>query len=141
MSNVAEQVAALELPCIFSTVGIGEGTCRIGIAIDRSRLTVAQADKKLCGRRLTGRIISGSNGDAPGQKTMVEDTEISGTFDVKSISMNRKKYSCALTLSLDGLDFSLLEYFAKRSGRLVIEEVADLPTDGDKDEEDGGDEE
>lgn len=130
MSKVAEQALSLDIPVQYSNVSIGEGTARVGVSIDRSRLNVRDADKKLCGRRLTGTLIAGGANDAPGQQRIPgTNTELTGVFDCKSIGMNRKKITAGLTFSLDGIELADLAGLAKRAGRLEIQQIEELPAD------------
>jgi hypothetical protein len=131
-----EAVAALDLPVSFSNVSIGDGTARVGIQIDRAKLTISKADQNLCGRRLTGKLIAGGVGDAPGQ-TYLPGTklpELVGIFDVKSFSVNKKRIGAGLTFILEGLDLGLIAKFAKRSGRLVVNGVEDIPANESEEE-------
>lgn len=132
---------ALDLIVSFGNVSIGDKTARIGVAVDRSSLTVSNADKSLCGRRLTGKIVSQPAGDAPGQETLPGfesgNTDLATSFDVKSFSVTPKNIAFGLTFSLRDLDIGLLGNFAKRNGRLQVSEITDLP----EDEEGGGDSE
>lgn len=120
---------ALEIPVFYGNVNIGDATARLGVSIDRRRMSLAQADKFLCGRRLTGTILARSSGGAEQQSLpgADDDTTIEGTFDAKSFSVKRKSILAGLTFSLADISVSDLGRFAQREGVLTIAEFADLP--------------
>jgi len=142
---MAKKAKLLELDVSFGDVSIGENTGRLGVTMQRKGLTPAQADKHLCGKRLTGRVISdagNSNGDQP---AMFEAGEsIDAVFDVKAISLKPKSISCGLTFMLQSVDINALAHFAQRSGKLQIDQLEDLleskpgrpKKDGDGEDED-----
>lgn len=59
--------------------------------------------------------------------------EFAATFDVKRIGVSPKNISAGLTFSLGEIDASELTYFAKRSGRLVVEKLTELNEADDPD--------
>lgn len=127
----------------FGNVNIGDKTCRLGFTVPRDVLSIGMADDSLCDRRLTGRIVARSTGGSDQQSLpgVDADTTITGTFDVKGFSVTRKTISAGLTFALASIDVESLAHFAKRSGQVIITEVADLPTEdksatGDATEED-----
>ncbi len=129
--------AVLKVPVAFSNVNIGDETARVGISIGRGHLTVSQADKHLCGKRLTGTILARSNGATAEQGSLPgldDDTEIRGIFDVKGFSASLKKISTGLTFALASVDIEKLSHFAKREGQLSVENIEALP-EGEDDEE------
>src|SRR5438270_13704897 len=98
--------ALLDLAVSFGNVSIGDKTCRIGAQIPRAELSLTQADKNLCDRRLTGTILakpegwSADQGALPG---MAADVELAGTFDVKGINVSGEHIGIGLTFSRKGL--------------------------------------
>lgn len=130
--------AVLELPVAFSNVSIGDKTCRVGVTVSRVSLTVSQADKNLCGRRLTGKLVPLANGDAPGQTYMdgTGPAELAGIFDVKGFSATTKHIGFGLTFMLEGLDLTTIAGLAKRDGSLIVNDIQEIPEeDGKSDEE------
>jgi len=128
----------LELPVEYGQVSIGDKTTRIGVNVDRSELKVSDADKQLCEKRLTGRIITRPPGN-PEQGTLPGvdlETHLAGVFDVKGFSVTSDKISFGLTFALASIDVSVLAHFAKRSGRLIVEAVEALPESNGEAEED-----
>jgi hypothetical protein len=113
----------------FGDVGIGQETARVGVTIDRSALDLMTADQCFCGKRLIGKIILGRKDDSDGQGKLIEDTdyEVDGAFDVKGINVKPGKISAGLTFSLASINVSELAKFAKGSGRMVVNEVQELP--------------
>lgn len=137
--------SVLDIPVEFGGVSIGDATARLGIRIDRSVCTVKTADEVFCGHRLSGRVVLGGNGDGSGQKKFVDDLEhqVGGVFDVKRFGANQKQIATGLTFSLADVDITELAKFSKGSGRLIIENVSELPEDeaGDEDEDEERDDE
>jgi hypothetical protein len=136
---------SLLLDVNFGGVSIGDAVARVGVRVARGpALPLAEADRCLCGKRLTGRIRLGANGEAEGQKRMkgMRDAylEIDGVFDVKRFGVGPKEISFGLAFSIGDIEVSDLAQFAKRSGRLEIDDVEELPegeeADGDDDEAD-----
>lgn len=137
----------LDLAVDFGQVSIGESAARVGVKINRSEgLTISQADRTFVARRLTGKIKAkpipaGQREDAEqGTFSGMEDAELSGTFDVKSLSVSDQEFGLGLTFNLKDTDIATLAHFAKRSGRLVVTAVADIP-EAEKAERKGDDEE
>lgn len=121
--------SVLELEVAFGNVSIGDKTARVGISTERSQISISQADKNLCGRRLTGTILVHAN-ENPDQTTMdgfADDIALPGIFDVKQIGITPKAVGFGLTFALAGLDVSQLAHFAKRNGKLIVNNVEDIP--------------
>ena len=136
-TNVPANV--LEFPVAFGGVSIGDKMCRIGIKVDRSHLSVDQADDHLCDKRLTGSIISRPQGDLPDQGTlpgMAFESVLRGVFDVKGFHVAADDISFGMTFAIASIDIEKLAHFAKRAGRVVVEEEEAIPANGDGEEED-----
>jgi hypothetical protein len=138
----------LDLQVAFGQVSIGDKTARIGIQIDRGQLTPTQADKNLCELRLAGKIIAKPIDQNPDQQTfpgMELETELAGTFDVKGFSVTRDTIGLGLTFALKSVEIDKLAHFAKRSGRLIVNSVEDIPAkdpeEVEEEDEDDEDEE
>lgn len=138
--------SVLELPVSFGNVSIGDKTARIGVTVDRSNITVKKADDSICEKRLTGQIIAKPNGEAPDQGRLqgmerLGDSELDATFDVKGFSVTKDALSFGLTFLLGSVDVAELASFAKREGRLIIEDAEEIPEpapllNGEAEEED-----
>ena len=133
--------SVLDIPVEFGGVSIGEATARLGIRFDRNVCNINAADDVFCGHRLSGRVILGRNGDQPGQQTLVEDLDhyVDAVFDVKRISVSPQKISTGLTFSLNDVAIQELAKLSKGSGRLVVNTVAELPTESSADDDGGSD--
>jgi len=127
----------LEVDVQFGGVSIGDETARVGIKIDRGRMSVEEADEFLCGKRLTGRIEVCAPGEQQGQQSLpgMKDTRphLDGTFDVKRFGVSLKEISAGLTFSIASIEVSELAKFAKKNGRLTITAAEFLPDDDDDD--------
>src|SRR5262245_51049243 len=129
----------LELPCEYGNVGIGDKTCRIGVSVDRAKLKLKTADDNLCCHRLTLKMIGVPPGDDPEQKRMFDDLQdMDGIADIKGFGVSQGSISFGLTFSKADVDLKQLGGFAKRSGRLEIFGVEEIPDDEDEEEEEEG---
>lgn len=142
-TNGKHQATVIDVPVKFGGVSIGQATARLGVAIDRSALDLETADQCFCGKRLTGQVVLGRRDEAPGQSKMWEsDHAVSGSFDVKKISVSPDIISTGLTFNLATIDIAELAKLSKGAGKLLVYEVTDLPEDAadehDKDEFDSG---
>lgn len=141
----------LNLPVSFAGVSIGEGTARVGVKAPRDVLGLDKADEILCGHRLIGRIVQSKSNEAANQTAFLDGVkhEIPGSFDVKGFRVTTDDICFGLTFSLKDVQVQELPYFAKKSGRLIIDLVTAIPEeskgskasdDGDDDEDEDGDE-
>lgn len=141
MAKKKEETGLFNLPVGYGSVNIGDKMCSIKATISRSNLKLSEADKSLCNRRLTGKIIAKPSGwkaeenPLPG---MDHDLEMTGTFDVKGLRVTSDDIGIGLTFNIKDVDVSTLAQFAKRMGRLLIEEVSNIP-EGTDDEFGNGD--
>lgn len=136
------ETAVLELPVAYSNVSIGEKTCRVGIHISRGNLTLAQADKFFCDKRLVGRILARRSGSASQESLPSmedEDYELPGAFDVKGYSVSAKAFSCGLTFMKESIDVETLANFAKREGVFTVTETGTIPAESPATEDDEAD--
>jgi len=125
----------------YGKVSIGEDTASISVAIDREAMNIVAADECLCGNRLIGRLLVMPKDEHPDQKQAFDKGnrfELAGVFDVKSFGVTRKRVSATLSFSLADIPTDKdLRKLAKKSGRLVVDLVGDLPDgEGEKEEED-----
>lgn len=119
------KVKKLQVACEFGGVSLGgDGAARIGIKVSRDDMTLEQADKYLCGKRLSGKITA-TTGDNPAQKTIASDIDeqLEATFDVKRISATPTEIGASLTLVLDDQDVSAFAHFAKKKGWPIVDRV------------------
>jgi hypothetical protein len=125
--------AVLDKPVQFKSVTINKTTGRLGFSVDRENMQLDQAADCFCNRRLLGKVVLGRVGDAEGQTTMVDDAqhEVAGAFDVKGFRTTSEALSSGLTFSLADIAIDVLSLFSNRPGRLVVDEVADIPEEKD----------
>ena len=131
--------AILELPGSWGNLNIGDETARLGATVARAALSVTQADKNLCCKRLAGTIIARAgdgNADQSSLPGADADETITAIFDVKSFGVSRKNISFGLTVSLGSIEIEVLAKFAKRQGQFWVQDISDIP----EDEANGGDE-
>lgn len=127
----------LEIACSYANVNIGDKTARLGISTSRGNLTVSQADKQLCGKRLTGKLLARRGGGGSDQQSLPgaeDDIEIQAVFDVKGFGVTGKNISFGATFALASIDVETLAHFAKTSGIVYILEAADIPEGEEEDD-------
>ena len=127
----------LELPVAFGNISIGDKTARVGVTISRGNLTPSKADKELCGKRLIGQIVAVPEGTQPENEPlpgMNGDISLAGAFDVKGFGVTSKHITLGLTFAIKSIKVEDLAHFAKRDGRIVVNETQALSED-DEDEE------
>lgn len=127
-----ESDALLELPVSFGNLNVGDETARLGVSVSRGALTVSQADKHLCGKRLTGEILARTNGAQADQGALpglVDDITVEGVFDVGGFTASPKKIGFGLTFLLSASDVTQLARFARREGRVTITGIENIPDD------------
>lgn len=131
----------LDLPVSFGGVSIGDGTCRIGVTCDRGNLTVERADENLCGHRLTGKIEVKPKGEQPDQGVLpgMAEPGLEGSFDVKGYRVTEKEIGFGMTFAVRDTDVGHLAKFAKRDGRLVVQDVAAIESEEAEEEPGDGD--
>lgn len=136
MAKKTQSAALLTIPCSYGDVGVGDHIARLGITIDRKRMSLAQADK-LCGKRLVGRITYSAGNDNPEQDALPgaeAETEMEAAFDVKRVGFNQKSLSTTLSFSIASIHLPTLCGFAKRAGTVYVQEIAEIPAEEGDDE-------
>jgi len=118
----------------FGGVSIGDESGRLGVKISRDDMTLEMADELFAGRRLTGEITLAELGDENQERLPGMEDErppmIESVFDVKRYSAARKQFTVGFTFALSEIFVQDLARFAKRRGRIVINEIDDLEEGG-----------
>lgn len=117
------------LPAEFQGVSFGDETARVGIRVSREKLTIEDADRLLCGKRVDCRIIVQPKDDDQAQQYSVDGIKftIEGSADVTQVAFSRKLIKFGLTFCLESINRGELSEFAKRQGRVEINATADIP--------------
>lgn len=121
----------IDLPVEFGGVTIGQQTAKLGLKISREVMNIIAADESFCGRRVTGSVGVGGQGDSPGQQYLLADMSdvIDATFDIHRFSVGPDHYTTGLTFKLKEIDIGQLARFSKGTGRLVMSNIELIPTD------------
>lgn len=138
MAKTKAEPALLELGVDFKIVSVGDKTASVPVSFGRNALSLTKTVEHFCERRLTGCIIAkpaGWEGDEQALPGMEADTELHGTFDTAKVSVGGKSYGVNLSFKLNEIDVATIAEFAKRKGKLIVNEVAALPENEDGDEE------
>jgi len=114
-------------PCEFGGVSIGDATARVALRIDRSKITVNQADETFVGHRLGVTLQLGRQHDEGQGELFESELEFAGVADCKRIGANSTAISTSLQFSLGDIDVRELAKFAKGQGALVIASVEAIP--------------
>jgi hypothetical protein len=128
-SNSKSKPNVLDVGVKFGKVSIGDETASLPAQMDRERMNLIAADGYFTGKRLVGRIVVGGEDDTAGQGQMDFGDSITGAFDVKKMQVSRKNISINLAFAIASIDVGALAHFAKKGGRLIIDEVGDIPLD------------
>jgi hypothetical protein len=122
--------------CKFGNLNVGDEVCRIAVRIDRSKLKLADADKLLCSRRITCKLVfdNGGSGETPQLPGADDKLTVKGSFDTKSFGVNAKSIAAGLTANIKDIDLEELTKFAKREGRIEISGVVDIEPEDDPEE-------
>lgn len=128
-----------EFRVTFGGVSIGDGTCRIGLKVARDVIGLDEADRILCGRRLTGQIVATPGGESQDQLHLFDGVRpaVAGVFDVRRFAVNRREITAGLTFTLQQADLPSLAAFSGRQGVLQVEAVGDI-NDEESDEPEAG---
>lgn len=122
----------------FGNVNFGDQTARLGVKIAREDLTLEEADRLFCGRRLFGTVSITPPDSNQKRLPGLEDDPvlIEESFDTKQIGVSPHGFSLGLTFNLKSIDCANLVKFAKKTGVLSVVSVKDL--DGDDSMENPG---
>ena len=133
-----DEKQVLNVPCSFGTVGFGKDTARIGIKVSREQLGLERADELLCGMRLTGKLTADKTDPDQMQLPGMEGSHesVSGSFDVKSISLKPDEIGFGATFSVATVDQHALIALRSRTGRIVITDAEELQDDVKSDDGD-----
>jgi hypothetical protein len=133
----------LDVPVEFGNVSVGKGTITLNCKIARDYCNINAADDLFVGHRLSGRVMLGRAGDQPGQTTYVDDLNhyIDAVFDVKRMGVTPAHISTGLVFSRKDVDTDGVCQMSSCPGRLIVNEVAEIPHDAKDDSSDAGDDE
>lgn len=116
----------IELHVTYGTVSISDSVARIGLAIDRSCLTIAQADRTFCGRQLAGTLLARPGGwrsDQPPLPGMSDDLELEVRAAVKGFAADERAIRLGLAFALSDIDVEVLIQMARRQGIFYVRTV------------------
>lgn len=120
------EMPKLEVEVDFGNVSIGEDVARIGVEIDRERLTLELADKFFSGSRLKVGLMAVPKGELKGQKHFEDMSElIEGEVDVKSFSVQSDKFKTGIKFGATAISLLTLVGFRKRPGKLFATWIGD----------------
>lgn len=122
---------SLDIFVKFGNVTFGDHTASVSMAVARESLNIMAADELLCGHRLVGliRVQSPEEGNEQRNFDGFERPEIKTSFDVKSFHANPNNITATLSFSLKDVDGSTLSRFAKKQGKLIVDQVLAIPAE------------
>lgn len=120
-----------KIPCRFTSVGLQLEHRKIGVEIGRERLDIESADELFCGRRLTGTVEVTTDNEDPDQVPLFDGQlpSVTASFDVKSFTAKPEVFTLGLVFAKDDVDPVTLDRFLKRSGRMTVTDVMEIPED------------
>ncbi len=120
----------------FGSVNTGKDHVRIGVQLDRNRITRDEAEENFCGYRLEVRLTCPpQNAQLSPPLPGMEDADrvFEGIADAKSYSVTRSTIRSGLTFAISAVDATHLLPFAQREGFLEILNAIDIPDEDDDD--------
>lgn len=128
-----------DVGCDFGGVSLRKQVVTFGVKVSRTEMTLADVDKRLCAKRLTGKLVLGGRSAAPNQAVLPgmegEAHSVEGVFDVKRYGVNLTEYAFSLSFSVGSVDANECQKLCSSAGRLVVSHVEDLPDDEAGDDE------
>ena len=117
------------LPVEYLGVSFGKTTMRVGVKIKRESLTVSQAEKLFCDRRLWLIVTTCKAGDDPAQQTFDDSFEqkVEGSADVKGFTVRKDELTLGLTYMLEDIDDKTLRLVHHHAGWLTIKQTGAIP--------------
>lgn len=120
----------------FGSVNTGKDHVRIGVELDRGKVTLEQAEENFLGYRLTVLLTcppqSAQNSPPlPGMEDA--DRQFEGVADAKGYSARRGTFKSGLTFAISSIDAAHLLPFSQREGWLEILNAVEIPDDDDDD--------
>ena len=128
-------------PIDFGKVSLGDKTARITGSVSRGNLSLEEADKLFCDRRLAVLIRLYRKGETDGQKRMLDDDahKVEGSADVKGYRVTSDAFALGFTFSLADIDLMEFAHFSKGAGEVSVLGSSEIdvskPDPGDEDEE------
>ncbi len=114
----------LNIPVAFGNLSVGDQNARLGIVVDRARMTLSDAECYLCGARCEVKlwVDAMAKEDAPDQHVMEfseAQHKIEAVVDIKRFSVGPKNIGAGLTFVVGNMNVNELASFAKKAGRLI----------------------
>lgn len=118
----------------FGSVNTGKDHVRIGVELDRGKISLEQAEDNFLGYRLTVLLTcppqSAQNSPPlPGMEDA--DRQFEGVADAKGYSAKRGTFKSGLTFAISSIDAAHLLPFSQREGWLEITNAVEIPDDDD----------
>ena len=107
----------------FRGVSLGMEKARLGLRFQRAHLTIAQAEKFLCGARL--RLTAILESDGQGELLPNARLKIESVADSQRYSAGPNDLSAGLTFNRKDVDLTALCAFMGKSGTLAAERIGD----------------
>lgn len=123
--------ADVDVECQFGNLTFGDEKCSVPIKMERSKLSLAVADKFLCRTQLEGTLICDPNSeqDGPDQEKLIDgDLEsIAVTVETGNLSISKKRISLTASFPVSvAQEHENLSKFACRRGRIVMAKIGDV---------------
>jgi len=121
-----EKSELLNVVARFGRVSFGEEMAGISFRVDRDWLDLSEAERLLCGKRLSAKLASGG-ADAAEQTLLFDDLEyqVNGVFECRRIGCSPTEIGGTLNIMLDEIeDGETFRHLAGRQGRLVVTATA-----------------
>jgi hypothetical protein len=132
-----------DIGCDFGVVSLRAQVITFGMKVSRTEMNLDEVDRRLCCKRLTGKLVRGGRFAAPNQALLPgmegEAHSVEGAFDVKRYGVNANGYTFSLSFSAGSVDANECQKLANSAGRLIVSHVEDLPDEDDGEDDEGHD--
>jgi hypothetical protein len=126
----------LELPVRFGGVTF-DSSASVQLVFDKADLSPAKCEKLFCARRLDVKAKAARDGEDSGQQHfegMDAVSEVEGSADAHSYSSTSEAWKTRLYFNLNDVDIELFFALRKKSGRLLIRGVGEIPEEEQNDD-------
>lgn len=122
---------AKKLNVQYATIGIGKELVRISMAIDRTELTLTEADSLFTGAQLKMQMSCDPNAakDAEGQQKMKSaEVKVDVIGECKGVGIKKETLRISVSMPKDDVEVALLSKFAALAGTITCQRTGDCDT-------------
>lgn len=114
----------------FGTENFGAENASLRVTMSRDEMSRDEVDEQLVGKRIVCTLQGYKKGDTGEEKDLPgisTTTEVSGSFDIKRVSLGPDDYRFTLSGAIQSINAEHFLALRKKKGTITIIESADLP--------------